>query len=268
MTADFGPCAPWPVRWTCDVSTESPTATGIAVASATEVLWALSGRRFGTCQVTLRPCREDCYGTAYWSSYGAPWPASVFPSMGGWGYSWGWFDSLCGSCSGTCSCSEISEVRLPAPVSSIVSVKIDGTPMVTGGAAYRVDDNRLLVRTDGQRWPRCNDLSKDDTQPGTWSVTALYGEEIPEMAQLAVGQLACEILKSANGQDCMLPAGITQLVREGVTISYPDIGDLWKKGRTGLYLVDAFLTTVNPSGLRHRAKTYRVDGRGPRRVGT
>lgn len=263
MTADFGPCSPWPVRWTCDVSTQSPTATGIAVVSATEILWSLSGRRFGTCQVTLRPCRKDCYGGQYWSTYGAPWPLTAYPSRG-----WGWFDTLCGSCSGTCSCTELSEVLLPAPVNSVVSVKIDGTPMVTGGAAYRVDDNRLLVRTDGQRWPLCNDLSRDDTQSGTWSVTALYGEDIPVMAQLAVGQMACEILKAMDGQDCSLPAGISQLAREGVTINYPDIGALWKQGRTGLYLVDAFLTAENPSGLRHRSKTYSVDRPAPRRVGT
>lgn len=263
MTADFGPCAPWPVRWLCDVSTQSPTATGIAVSSATEILWALSGRRFGTCQVTLRPCAEDCYSGQYWSSYGAPWPSSVFPSRG-----WSWFNTLCGSCSGTCSCTEISEVLLPAPVSSIVSVKVDGVAMVTGGAAYRVDDNRRLVRTDGLRWPRCNDLSRDDTQPGTWSVTALYGEDVPDMAQLAVGEMACEILKAMGGEDCRLPTGITQLVREGVTISYPDIGSLWKQGRTGLYLVDAFLTTENPNGLHRRSRTYRVDGPTPRRVGT
>jgi len=260
---NFGPCAPWPVRWNCDVSTESPTATGIAVASATEILWALSGRRFGTCQVTLRPCRRSCYPGQYWSSYGAPWPGpSVF------GYGQGWFDLQCGDCIGTCSCSRVFQIELPAPVSSIVSVKIDGTPMVTGGAAYRVDDNRFLVRTDGQDWPLCNDLSKDDTQAGTWSVTALYGEDIPALAQPAVGQMACEILKSMAGQDCMLPAGLTQLVREGVTISYPDIGALWKQGRTGLYLVDAFLSTTNPSGLRRRAKTYRVDGPSYRRAGT
>ena len=55
MTAQFGPCSDWPVQWTCDVSTLNPAVTGVAVASATETLWALTGQRFGLCEVTLRP---------------------------------------------------------------------------------------------------------------------------------------------------------------------------------------------------------------------
>ena len=59
-----------------------------------------------------------------------------------------WFNLTCGSCAGGCSCTPVSEVRLPAPVNTIVEVKIDGTPLVSG--AYRVDNNRLLVQ-DGWR---------------------------------------------------------------------------------------------------------------------
>ena len=66
------------------------------------------------------------------------------------------------------------------------------------------------------------------------SVTATYGEALPEGASLAVGQLACEIAKAAAGGDCKLPAGVQQLVRQGVTISYPDVGELFRQGRTGL----------------------------------
>src|SRR5690606_39649442 len=131
----------------------------------------------------------------------------------------------CGSCS-DCACGTVSEALLPAPVHSIVEVKVDGTPLVTG--AYRVDNNRLLVRTDGGRWPRCNDLTRADSEPGTWSVTARVGEEPPEGAALAMGELACEIAQAADGQDCRLPAGVQQLVRQGVTISYPDVGELFR----------------------------------------
>ena len=49
------------------------------------------------------------------------------------------------------------------------------------------------------------------------------------------------------------------MVRQGVTISYPDVGELFKQGRTGLYLVDAFIATWNPYGLRQRSRVYRVD---------
>jgi hypothetical protein len=263
MTADFGPCADWPIYWSCDVSSYSPVLTGYAASMATRVLWSLSGRRFGTCTTTLRPCRKECYdswpwGSSQWNDTGfqaTPWPD--------WRY---WFPMSCGSCQSGCGCTSLSEVVLPSPVSSVVSVKVDGTPLVTG--AYRVDNNRLLVRTDGQRWPYCNDLNKDDTQPGTWSVTASYGEEVPASGRLAMGELACEILRAGTGQDCRLPPGVTQLVRQGVTIQYPDVGQLLKEGRTGLYLVDMFITAENPDGLKSRARIYSVDRPTQRRAGT
>lgn len=264
MTGQFGPCADWPVQWTCDVATLNPAVTGLAVASATETLWALSGRRFGLCEVTLRPCRRDCYDGRFYDDFGPPWTgARSYPQpalIGGQ-----WFNLTCGSCS-DCACGTVSEALLPAPVHSIVEVKVDGTPLVTG--AYRVDNNRLLVRTDGGRWPRCNDLTRADSEAGTWSVTARFGEVPPEGAALAMGELACEIAKAADGQDCRLPAGVQQLVRQGVTISYPDVGELFAKGRTGLYLVDMFVATWNPSGLRSRSRVYRVDQPTVRRAGT
>ena len=259
-----GPCADWPVTWTCDVDTLNPAVTGLAVSMATETLWALTGMRFGVCQVTLRPCARECQTGSFYDDFGPPWASGSYPQpalIGGL-----WYNLACGSCAGDCSCAEVSEVRLPSPVNTIVEVKIDGTPMVSG--AYRIDNNRLLVRTDGGRWPRCNDLNLDDTEVGTWSVTATYGEALPEGASLAVGQLACEIAKAAAGGDCKLPAGLQQLVRQGVTISYPDVGELFRQGRTGLYLVDMFVSTWNPYGLRQRSRVYSVDRPTVRRAGT
>lgn len=259
---DFGPCAPWDVRWTCDVSTESPTATGIAASAATYVLWSLSGRQFGTCTTTLRPCRKECYDQAWWNSYSMPWTSY-------WDYAdsnYPWFVLGCGGCRGTCSCSAVSEVVLPSPVSSIVQVKLDGAVAPTG--SYRVDNNRLLVRTDGLAWPSCNNLNKDDTQVGTWSVTAVYGQPVPPLGQLAMGELGCELLKAMRGEECRLPPGVTQLTRQGVTVSIPDFGDLFRDGRTGLYLTDMFLASSNPHRLQQRSRIYSPDKVIQRRAGT
>ena len=265
MVAQFGPCSDWPVQWTCDVDNINPAVKSRAVSMATEALWSLTGQRFGLCEVTLRPCRRDCYTGTFFDDFGPPWTgARSYPQpalIGGQ-----WFNLTCGSCNGDCSCSSVSEVLLPAPVSRIVEVKIDGTPLATG--AYRVDNDRLLVRTDGGDWPRCNDLTLADTEAGTWSVTAVYGEDLPDGADLAVGQLACEIAKAATGGDCKLPAGLQQLVRQGVTISYPDVGELFRQGRTGLYLVDVFIATWNPNRLRTRSRVYSVDRPTVRRAGT
>ena len=249
-----GPCADWPVQWTCEVSTLNPAVTGIAVSMATETLYGLSGMRFGLCEVTLRPCRSDCGDGRFYDDFGPPWASSTWPQpalVGGL-----WFNLTCGSCSSGCSCGQVSELRLPAPVYEVTEVVIDGVVLVS--SAYRLDNNRILVRTDGGRWPHCNDLSVDSGE-GAWSVTATYGEPLPAGAALAMGELACQFAKAADGQDCRLPAGVQQLVRQGVTISYPDVGELFKQGRTGLYLVDAFIATWNPYGLRQRSRVHRVD---------
>lgn len=259
----FGPCADWPVTWTCDISSFSLEQRQAAVSMATSVLWALSGRRFGTCQVTLRPCRRTCYDTWPWGWSQFNDLASVPTPFADWRY---WFPLSCGTCTSGCACSSVPEVLLPSPVFSIVEVMMDGTPMATG--SYRVDNNRILVRLDGMQWPFCNDLNKADTEAGTWSVTALYGEPVPVSGQLAMGEMACEILRAMNGQACGLPAGVTQLVRQGVTIQYPDVGQLIKEGRTGLYLVDLFLASENPGNLQQRSRVYSVDRPTVRRTNT
>lgn len=262
MTTEFGPCEPWGARFPCEITEEMIPITGTAVDFATDVVWALSGRQFGVCEVTLRPCRRDCQDT--------PWPSSV--GEFGWaGQQWispalvngQWFNIVCGQCSGTCTCTSISEVVLPSPVAYIVEVKDDGEILPTG--SYRVDNNRLLVRTDGADWPWCNDLNLGDDQPGTWSVTAGYGRLVPESGEWAVGELACELMKAMRGEDCRLPSNVQQLARQGVTISFPNVLENFQRGLTGLYLTDLFITSFNPNHLTNRSRTYNVDRPSVRR---
>jgi len=260
--ADFGPCANWPYTLICDIPIEAAPITGFAISMATDLLWSLTGMRFGLCNVTLRPCRRDCYNPfpddwGLWAG-GTSWPQPAL--IGGQ-----WFNLVCGGCSGTCSCSSVSEFVLPSPVHRIIEIQIDGTPLVTG---WRVDNNRLVVREDGGTWPLCNDLSAPDGAEGTWTVTAEFGEPVPDGAALAMGELFCEIIRGALGGDCRLPAGVQQLVRQGVTIQFPDVGELFRQGRTGLYLVDMFINTWNPYGLRQRSRVYRVDSPTVRRTNT
>jgi hypothetical protein len=258
-----GACEPWPILWPCDVSCESPTATGHAAEMATDIIWALSGRQFGLCEITLRPCRRECVDEDLFDRELLPWQGEhIQPAL----ISGQWYNLTCGGCPGSCSCTSISEARLPGIVHSVTEVKVDGVALPS--SAYRVDNDRLLVRTDGDQWPHCNDLSVDDTEPGTWSVTAVYGRAVPVGGQWAVGELACELLKAFKGEDCRLPRNVTQLARQGVTISYPDMNDLFSRGRTGLYLADIWISTVNPNRLTNRSRTYSVDRPQPRRTGT
>jgi hypothetical protein len=258
----YGLCEAWPARWCCDISDKNAGEVDQARQAASEILDALSGRQFSTgCEVTLRPCRRDCaeapWGWVEWPGVG--WPQAAL--IGGL-----WFNLMCGTCPGTCSCSRLSEALLPAPVNTITSVKVDGSPLATG--SYRVDDARVLVRLDGEEWPRCQDFTLADTQAGTWSVTATYGQDVPVLGELAVGELACEILRACAGEDCRLPANVTQLVRQGVTIQMPDPNELLKEGSLGLRLVDLFIKTYNAHGLPARSRVYSVDRPPARRVST
>lgn len=268
MTANFGPCNPWPVRWACDVMTESVAVTGWAVAAATDILWLMSGSRFGTCNVKLRPCRRQCRATSFPGFLWDPWPGVGWGSLPyGGGGGWGVIGAGCSSCGSGCGCSTLSEVLLPSPVASIVEVRTDGAILPTG--SYRVDNNSTLVRLDGLTWPYCQNLRLDDTQPGTFSVTAAIGEDVPASAAGAVGELACELIRASRGQACDLPANVTQLVRQGVTVSMPDWTSLLKdKGMLGLRQADLFINAWNPGHLRGRARSYNVDQVAGRRMGT
>lgn len=266
----YGPCSNWPVYWTQDISGFSAPATGQAVTMATHLLWSLSGRQYGTCSVTIRPCRKSCWEPwpggwyAYpWSSYGAPLATAA------WDASY-WFPLSCGACadSNGCSCAYVPECLLPGVVNAVTQVKVDGA--VLDPSAYRVDNNRILVRTDGLDWPLCNDLAQDDTQTGTWSVSFDAGKPVPAMAQPAMGELSYEILKALGGDstDCRLPQQVQSLVRQGVTVQFPPLQDLLGEGRTGLWMVDMFLEAVNPNRLDSRARVYGVDRPRVRRTNT
>jgi len=261
-----GPCDTWPVRWTCPLTGVSPEITGMALEAASEILYQLTGQRFSECTVALRPCREECYGTGYgwswrgsgwWGDYGYPTPVNI----GGQ-----WFNLGCGQCGTNCSCSPVSETYLPGPVVSITQVLVDGVELVNG-VDYRVDDYRKLVRL-GDQWPFCNDLNKASTEVGTWEVTAVYGEPVPVLGQMAVGELACEFIKLFTGQECSLPNGITELTRQGVSMSFANASNDLLQLFARYPLSYLFIQTYNPYNLRARARAYDLDGPEFRAVGT
>lgn len=264
-----GPCSPWPTD-ACVVFPDcTQMVSGYALEAATEVLWARTGRRYGLCETTYRPCRTGCTPAAAW--WASPAWGSGWGTGGGWGWPYPalvggrWYNLGCGMCGDTCSCTVLHQIALPSPVATVVQVKVDGT--VLDPASYRVDDWRFLVRLDGEPWPWCNDLNLADTEEGTWSVTALYGEEVPALGRLAVGELAIELAKGLCGAaGCRLPMGVLkEITRQGVRKEFLR-GD--KMGnQIGLYLCDLFVNTENPAGASPAA-VYSMDAPRTRRVGT
>src|SRR5688500_6254378 len=155
-----GPCA-WDISQVCCAGWDDydPAVQLAATEYASAVMWASTGRRFGLCQVTVRPCGRYTHGGTpsifgYTFSLYGPGGAGWYPYFGGDG-------ELCNcACPFTgCGCRPDCEIYLPAPVSSIVEVIVDD--LVVPDSAYRVDDNKWLVRTDGGCWPDRADLNVD-----------------------------------------------------------------------------------------------------------
>lgn len=269
----FGPCAAWEPIWCVDLPTSASEISGHAVQMATEILWARSGMKFDQCTLTIRPCRQDCWGGGefpyggFWWQMGTLYPQPALINGN-------WYNLTCGSCTGDCSCATLSEILLPGPVTAINEVKVDGVAL--DSTDYRLDDWRKLVRLDGELWPLCNNLNLDDDEEGTWSVTLTYGVPVPTSGRMAVGELAYQLILACLGDSCcLLPYNVQQIARQGVTIKYPDMSDLFgmdRNGRVtnriGLQYCDLFLDAVNPYGLRQSSQVYAIDGSTPRIAGS
>lgn len=104
-----------------------------AVNSAAEILYALSGRQFGLCEISLRPCRRACTeGSGYG---GTPWTPKLVDGE--------WMNLKCGACKTDCSCTEVCDFVLPARAYDIIEINLNGE--ILPPTAYRIDNQRRLV---------------------------------------------------------------------------------------------------------------------------
>lgn len=211
-------------------------------------LWEWTGGRFGPCEVSYRPCRETCVG----SLIGGPvLIAGNFTNL------------ICGSCGDACSCRRVSEVILPGPINEVVEILIDGEALDL--SAVRVDDWNRLVRTDGGRFPTCQDLSKDADEDGTWQVTYAVGEPVPPGGGLVAWILACEYAKSVCGDGtCRLPKRVTSITRQGVTMAMLDDFRSLREGFTGIFEIDDWIASQNDT--KRRSAVMSPDIPRPRRT--
>ncbi|BBA98365.1 hypothetical protein RVR_4518 [Actinacidiphila reveromycinica] len=263
MPLSTGPCEAWPTNLCCEIAdgmAEEDVERWTLVAS--QILWGLSGRRLGPCPVAVRPCRRACLDAApvsFQAGYsGGPWIPYI-DTGGVWRNA-----SVCG-CKSDCSCGELCEVRLEGPVYDIVSVDVDGEVLVQ--EAYRVDSAGLLVRTDGECWPTCQDMAAPPGEPGTFTVEYRIGLPLDEAAVAAVSELTCHLLKGcapSGSCGCKANRNLTRMVRQGVEMELPDPSLIYAEGRTGLPLVDLWLSVVNPYRLDSPSRVYSPDYKRPR----
>lgn len=267
-----GPCAPWVTGSEVDAfcSAGSSMSGGpdfdFAALMASSILFELSGRQFsGPCTSTVRPCAQTC---GCWGGFVGTLAIAGASALGvpiNWtGGSW--------DCGGqSCGCGILSEILLDGyPVTGITQVKIGG--VVQAPSTYRLDQYRRLVCTNSLLWPACQDLTRDDTAQGTWSVTYTHGMEPPLAGKQAACQLACQLKQAMGGQACALDSSVQEVVRQGVKVTKGRIATLVnaisaRPEGTGLALVDAFLVAYNRYGLTRRPAVWSPDSpRYPRRT--
>lgn len=277
----FFPCE-WPIVYpsTCSSFT-TEDSSGPAQSDfeqlAIGMLWNWTGRVFGTCQDTVRPCKVPKPLVPPASSFegAGPWPinpgfGSGHSTIGWWGVgAWmpvlvagNWYNILCGTCNypdGRCNCQpdQMKVLSLPGPVISVDEVEINGVPL--DPSTYWVRNKRWLTRSDGQNWALTQDLTQPDGSQNTWSVSFTHGVEVPPGGDIAAGTLACELAKAWAGDNtCALPQRMQTISREGVTIMMPrevmgrggavssrNAADQLPKSNTGIWAIDSWVDSVN-----------------------
>jgi hypothetical protein len=232
---------------------------------ATDWLYAWTLSAFGVCHTTIRPCRPDDMPPTFWGSG----PLSAGSSGGWFAYpnprlvGGAWTNLRCGRCLDGCSCTAPTTLRLPGPVISISEVIVDGDLLPS--SSYRVDDASLLVRVDGGHWPTAQNLAQPTSEAGTWSVSYDLGREVPIGGQVAAGVLACELAKAAcRDATCALPQRLQSISRQGVTVAVLDDFQDVTQGRTGIWLIDSWVSSVTKP--TRASKVYSPDVKRTRRM--
>lgn len=200
-----------------------------AKALAGSTMHMLTGYSVGGCPVTIRP-RRICDSHA----------AGIRPFLQPMNYAGVWFNG--------CGCSNglpPNVIELPLPVGRVDVVKVDGVAL--DPSAYEVASGRYLVRIDGTAWPLAQDVTKPDTQVGTFAITYLRAKPVDGLGAYAAGLLACEYAKAISGKSCALPSGVTSITRQGVSMTIPS--GAFPDGLTGIREIDSYVRSHNPHGL-------------------
>lgn len=216
-----------------------------ACQMASNILWAMSGRKYsGITTVTER------YITSVDSFRYQGISAKNFQAhlINGSVYNMAsedWNDSAYQS-DGT---SSISRIRLRGkPVQEVHLVRSLYDGHIVDPDYYYVSEHNEIRAYSGTPWP-----------PGNVEVTYTYGIRPPVAGRMAAKLFAIELIKFWTGDDCALPDRVTSISRQGVSYTVLDNQDFLENMRIGIYAVDLFIKTANPSKALAPSKVFSPD---------
>lgn len=257
-----GPCSQWVTP--ADLRLEHPafTQNGTTDAQlnracdlATLVVWGLSGRQWsGPCPQVVRPIPDQ-----------GGWTFGTYRSIGDLA------DALADDTVGPLLAQPYTGLDFDNRVdlgedvvTAVTQVLVDG--QVVDPASYQLQDYRYLVRladSAGARrsWPLTQRLDLPSSAVGTFEVTMSYGAPPPSQGQDAALILASYWAFARYPKPTGTTRGdrVTQINRQGVSMTLADPVVMLSSGRTGISEVDAFIATVNPHGVSRPARVYSPD---------
>lgn len=216
-----------------------------AAKAASYLMWSLSGRKYsGTTTVTER---YVCATLSF--RYGPSVRNNKAELILGDVYNIPYTDMDSHTAVTSDGLSPQSRLRLRGrPVQKIHTIR-NRAGVIVDQSSYYLVDHSTIQATAGSRWTPCD-----------IEVTYTYGTEPPALGRLAARTLAFEFCKLFNGDDdCMLPQRVTSVSRQGVSYTILDSQEFIDDLRTGLYVVDMFLKSVNPDKARAKARVFTPD---------
>lgn len=216
-----------------------------AVRTASYLLWAMSGRKYtGETTVTERytcTLRNNRMGPSTKTNSPVLFGGDVYniPSGDYDEYSELTSDGM----------SPDSRIRLRGrPVTKIHAIRNRNGKILDPSSYYLVDHSTVHIKA-GTPWTPCNT-----------EITYTYGSPVPAIGKMAARTLAIEFIKLwSDDETCALPQRVTSVARQGVSYTILDQQDFIQEMRTGMYVIDLFIKTVNPDGARRKSKVFSPD---------
>lgn len=144
-----------------------------------------------------------------------------------------------------------------SPVRSVASVSYRGH--VLDPSEYSLRNSSYLVRKNSLPWV-LDPLNEIE-------ITYTYGTPPPAAGKRAAIRLANELILSDMGSpNCSLPERISSVSRQGVSYTVMDPQEFIANGKVGIYEIDLFLASVNPTKAKKRPKVFLAGGSRGERV--